>query len=122
MKSSPGAARHFVSFLWITAGVLQGCCLSGLLFGIATAPFLQAIVNLLMQTPGAELAACADDLCMVLPEIQLLVPLQELFDLYSRMTGASLNEGKCVLDPAYPKWSESLGKLLRLWLRQYVPA
>ena len=100
----------------ITAGIKQGCPLSGTLFALALDPFMR---RLLWQLPASMgiLTGFADDLGALLFDLFKSLPwLMHVFYQFASASGLHLNKEKCVL---IPLWSIS-EKNLRNWLAEDV--
>jgi len=92
-----GGVQHWL--FTVVAGVLQGCPLSGSLFVIAIDPLLFLFSRFIVDPFKGRVAACADDIGVVLQELSYLPILQRLFGQFKEVAGLSLKPIKCVLVP-----------------------
>lgn len=89
-----------------TAGIRQGCPLSPLLFTLSADLLLKRMNRLL---PGAVLRAYADDVAMVVPDVEeALEVLEEIFDEYAALSGLRLHHGKSVQVPLFQYEEQAL--------------
>eukprot|EP00959_Pyramimonas_sp_CCMP1952_P470694 9497117-Pyramimonas_sp.AAC.1 len=133
-------ARSFYMCLVLT-GVAQGCPLSGTLWALATAPFVEALAgalalpsrSLASRPPraarlvgagrDAELGVCADDMGIVLWDFGLLALIEPHFRAMGRLACLHLQPRKCVLVPLWLDAADLPATLqaIRAALRELVP-
>jgi len=83
----------------ICSGVIQGCTLSGLLFPVASDPWLNEMKAKIVDTGVGRVFACADDVGMVLFSIRSLIIAQEVFKHAETLALLKLKPVKCMLVP-----------------------
>ena len=114
-----GALRYMCS---ISAGVLQGCPLSGSLFAIAIDPILARMARVLERGKRGILRACADDIGAALASSRVLPQLHQVFELGRLSAGLTVNVNKCVVVPIYGICTLDMQARWRDWLAHHVPA
>ena len=83
----------------VSAGMKQGCPLSGVLFVICADVLVRALLKRIPQELGM-VRAYADDIALVLSRASVLIPcLCILFEIWERATCMALNLKKCVAVP-----------------------
>ena len=94
----------------ITAGIRQGCPLSPLLFALVIDIVLRRIQRLL---PDATVRAFADDIAIVLPDVEHAMPtLEGIFEDLADIAGLGLHLAKCVLIPLWPTSNDLVKQVL----------
>ena len=118
-SSCNGALRFFC---WISAGVLQGCPLSGLIFVLVLDPLLNVFSSRIDSRGLAVTRACADDIGAAIADFKALAEYEKWFSLMSKIAGLCLKPKKCVLIPTASKLSLHLKSRFRDELFKLVPA
>jgi len=109
-----GGVQHWL--FTVLAGVLQGCPLSGSLFVIAIDPLLFLFSKFIIDPMKGRVAACADDVGVVLNELSSLPILQHLFSSFEEVAGLCLKPIKCVLVPLSVTCNEENRSRIIRWL------
>ena len=136
-RGMPAGAINFVKFMYtdvrtytldagllkyafnITAGVLQGCPCSGMLFAVVADPILRAQ----KEAAGSDalLRACADDLGHAFRNMSSLAPMADLFLRIERVSNLKLKPTKCALILLVEATKEIVMKV-KCWLMDHVPS
>ncbi|CAK0888508.1 unnamed protein product, partial [Prorocentrum cordatum] len=110
------------SFMYhITAGIVQGCPASGLLFSLALDPFLQDFRSVVDGTGRGHTRACADDIGMALKCISALSEISAVFRKAQRLAHLKLKIPKCHIVPLIDSASPEVIHQYRLWLGTHLP-
>ena len=110
---------HF--FCWITAGVLQGCPLSGLIFVLIVDPLLRAIAETCDRPKLSMTRACADDIGTVLFNCRVLPLLHDLFYTIELCANLKLKPKKCNIIPLWGAFTLHKATCIRDFIARTVP-
>ena len=95
------------------AGIRQGCPLSPILFAVAADLLLRRLARLV---PASRRRAYADDLAMVVNDLESAAPLLErIFEEYEALSGLRLHHGKTIVVPLRPDAVDDIRRLL-MWV------
>ena len=83
----------------IASGIVQGCSLSGLLFALASDPYLNLFSRCFQGSTRIATFACADDLAIAVWNIDALRKTAASFRFIERLTRLRLKFSKCTLVP-----------------------
>lgn len=108
-------------FCWVTAGVLQGDPLSGLLFILCMHPQLHLFKVHIEDKGGGIARACADDIGAVLAELRWLWKYKPIFDLTEKAAGLKVKVKKCNIVPLV-LFSAEIASQIKQWLTRKLPA
>lgn len=110
----------FRSFLFVvTSGVVQGDPLAAILFVCCLEPFLR-LLDLRFSSVGlGSVYVCADDLATCVKNLDGLIILDSLFELFARASGLQLSHNKCILIPLHEKASNDFACKLRKWMQDH---
>ena len=106
--------------LWLAAGVIQGCPMSGWLFVLAMDVLIRAIIRTIGGNRRGVLRACADDLGLVIRSLTTMIDIQEPFADAEHATKMKVKPVKCKL---VLLGSAEENALLDVpgWLRAFAP-
>ena len=122
MNFASTAVQGTLAFMFfITAGVLQGCPLSGFLFAIAINPILKWIHREVQVPDLGRARACADDLGASLRKLSTLTVLHRIFVAAQRVSGLTLKPKKCLIVPTSMRCSPHTVECIRDWLVRNLP-
>ena len=117
-----------VTFLYIFfSGIIQGCPSSGLVFSVASHPFLTHLKTVQdkinrAQASAACFRACADDLGGALSSYKFLPLVVPVFQAAFNFAGLALKASKCIIVPTANQDLEQAAISIKAWLRVHIPA
>ncbi len=104
----------------IMCGVMQGCPLSGTLFALALNPFLVWLGTALEVPQLGTVRACADDIGVVLNDIQTVPTLAGITDTMGKAARLHLKTCKCKIIPLWRAFSPQVVETVQTYLFQHV--
>ena len=87
----------------VKSGVLQGCPLAALLFVMAMEPFVCLFERTISSRSIGVVSPCADDIAVVLKNIEDLLGVYIVFVKAQLAAGLTLKPRKCNLVPSPPR-------------------
>lgn len=106
---------------WVRSGIVQGCPLSGLLFGITVDPVLRMLEAALRAVGPSALWACADDVGAVCYSKTHLLAMRHPFKVAEGAARLRLKPTRCQLILLGEPATESAVGRIRSWLREAAP-
>ena len=117
-------------FLLVRSGIIQGCPLSGAIFGHCSHPLFAALKFFLAAETGEDYSSlenqsnicqgCADDIGGTLSQLRILKTAYLPMTMMQYSAGLTLNATKCVFVPLCP-FSSTIVFKIRRWLSENVP-
>eukprot|EP00972_Heterocapsa_arctica_P051571 7587157-Heterocapsa_arctica.AAC.1 len=105
----------------VSAGILQGCPLSGMLFAVAIDPILRRFDVEVCQSGKGIIRACADDIGGALKSLKFLKVTKNICDDFRAISNLHLKPRKCVVIPTGAVLSAGLKKRITRWLEENIP-